>query len=69
MEHRAVIAEGHGLGPAGQDQYDGTTIRDEGQRLVGRIEEEHSLHNNGEATRAGGVPSDTIGGTPPRRDQ
>ena len=42
-----------------QHQHDGTTIRDEGQRLVGRVEEEHPLHTP-EAIRGAAATSDTI---------
>jgi hypothetical protein len=44
MEDAAVGADRNGLGTPRQHQNDGTTIRDEGQRLIGRIEEEHPLH-------------------------
>ena len=41
---------------ARQHQNDGTTIRDEGQRLVGRIEEEHPLHTPKRLSAAGPRP-------------
>ena len=52
VEDGAVLAEGHRLGPPGQDQDDGTTIGDKGERLIGRIEKEHPLHRH---TTAAGV--------------
>ena len=53
VEDRAVLADGDGLGPARQHENDGTAIRDEGQRLVGRIEEEHPLHTPERLSAAG----------------
>ena len=56
VEDRAVLADGDGLGSSRQHQNDGTTIRDEGQRLVGRIEEEHPLHTPERLSAAGPRP-------------
>ena len=44
VEDLAVLTDGDRLGPPGEHEHDGTTIGDEGKRLVGRIEEEHPLH-------------------------
>ncbi len=37
--------DGDRLGPAREHENDGTAIGDEGERLVGRVEEEHPLHD------------------------
>jgi hypothetical protein len=44
MEDGAIVPYGNSLGSSRQQENDGTAIRDEGQRLVGRVEEEHPLH-------------------------
>ena len=49
----AVLADGDGLGAARKHENDGTAIRDEGKRLVGRIEEEHPLHTPERLSAAG----------------
>ena len=56
VEHLAVLADRHRLGPSRKHQNDGTAIRDEGERLVGRVEEEHPLHTQERLPAAGARP-------------
>ena len=49
----AVRAEGDRLGPAREHEHDRPSVGDEGQRLVGRIEQEDPLHH---ASRLSGAP-------------